>query len=217
MHSPPTLDWICAVLRQQIVDRSFLPGEKLSEPALSRQWKVSRTPIREALRRLEAEGLLSSIRNKGFVVSSISFDDLDQLYTIMISLDSLAGRLAAPVLAADPVKLKALEKLNEEMRTCLRNKDARSYIEKNLEFHLIILHATGNKWLIRILENLHLHTNRFILNALYIPRRMEKSSREHLEIFDRLKNGDGSGVERAVARHFRAALADLHHELGKQV
>jgi DNA-binding GntR family transcriptional regulator len=217
MHSPPTLDRICAVLRQQIVDRSVPPGAKLSEPALSRQWKVSRTPIREALRRLEAEGLLCSVRNKGFVVSSISFEDVDQLYTIMISLDSLAGRLATPALAADPARLKALEKLNGEMEACLRRKDARAYIEKNLQFHLTILHATGNRWLIRILENLHLHTNRFILNALYIPQRMEKSSREHFEILSKLKKGDGKGVEQAIARHFRAALTDLHHELGKEL
>ncbi|RPJ06556.1 MAG: GntR family transcriptional regulator [Deltaproteobacteria bacterium] len=215
MPAAVTLDQICSEFRQEIMDRSLLPGTKLSESSLCRRWKVSRTPIREALRRLESEGLISSSRYKGFTVNPISMEDMENLYTIMISLDSLAGRLATPILCRDPKRLKALEQVCRDMARFMKNGDAKNYIRKNLEFHFFILHACGNPWLVRILENLHVQTNRFIVNALYIPRRMEKSCQEHLEILKRLRRGDEKGVERTIARHFRVALSDLRNELGK--
>jgi DNA-binding GntR family transcriptional regulator len=215
MPTAVSLDQICSELRRRIMDRSLPPGTKLSEPALCRQWNVSRTPIREALRRLESEGLITSSRYKGSTVNTISMEDMEEIYTIMISLDGLAGRLATPFLSKDPKKLKSIDQFYREMAGFMKKGDAKNYIRKNLEFHFFILHACGNPWLIRILENLHLHTNRFILNTLYIPRRMEKSLQEHLEILERLKKSDEKGVEKAIAHHFKVAMSDLHNELGK--
>lgn len=215
MPAAVTLDQICSELRRQIMDRSLPPGAKLSEPMLCRQWKVSRTPIREGLRRLESEGLITSSRYKGFTVNTISMEDMEKIYAIMINLDSLAGRLATPFLSKDPKKRKALEDVCREMTRFMKRGDAKNYIRKNFDFHSLLLHACGNPWLIRILENLHVQTNRFIVNALYIPRRMESSCREHGDILNRLKRGDARGVERAIANHFRVALSDLRNELGK--
>jgi len=207
-----SLDQICSELRRKIMDRSLLPGTKLSESALCRQWNVSRTPIREALRRLESEGLINSSRYKGSTVNTITMEDMEEIYTVMISLDSLAGRLATPFLAKDPKRLKSLDQFYREMGGFMKKGDAKNYIRKNLEFHFFILHASGNPWLIRILENLHLHTNRFIVNTLYIPRRMEKSLQEHLEILEKLKKNDAKGVEKAIAHHFKVAMNDLRNE-----
>jgi len=215
MPAAVTLDQICSDLRRQIMDRSLPPGAKLSEPILCRQWKVSRTPIREALRRLESEGLIHSSRYRGFTVNTISMEDMEKIYAIMINLDSLAGRLATPFLSRDPKKLKALDHVSREMTRFMERGDAKSYIRKNFEFHFLLLHACGNPWLIRILENLHVQTNRFIVNALYIPRRMESSCQEHGDILNRLKRGDARGVERAIANHFGKALIDLKSELGR--
>ncbi len=73
---------LCASIRMEIVSRNFPPGMKLSEQLLCNRWKVSRTPIREALRHLESEGFISSSKHKGFVVTSISMHDVEQIYTI---------------------------------------------------------------------------------------------------------------------------------------
>ena len=116
MPSNRSIDGLCNDLRQQIVGRVLLPATKLSEASLCRRWKVSRTPVREVLRRLEAEGLISSARYKGFIVQRITLEDVDQLYTIKISLEGLAGRLAIPVLSKDPQKMKELNKLYAEMK-----------------------------------------------------------------------------------------------------
>jgi DNA-binding GntR family transcriptional regulator len=204
---------LCDSIRMEIVSRNFPPGMKLSEQMLCNRWNVSRTPIREALRHMESEGFISSSRHKGFVVTSISMHDVKQIYTIMINLDSLAARLATPVIAHDPQKLERLRTLCREMQELCERKDIEGYMRNNLEFHSIIFRSSENRWIIKILENLHSHTNRFILKALYIPRRIEKSVQEHIEVFRCIEQGDERGVEKAVSVHFSRSLSDLENEI----
>ncbi len=206
---------LCASIRMEIVRRNFPPGMKLSEQLLCSRWKVSRTPIREALRHLESEGFISSSKHKGFVVTSISMHDVEQIYTILIALDSLAGRLAVPSLADNSRKLKSLRTLCNEMKELCERRDIEGYMKRNLEFHSIIFRASENSWVINILENLHSHTNRFILNALYIPRRIEKSVQEHLDILGYIEEGNGKGVEKAISAHFARSLNDLRAEMDR--
>jgi DNA-binding GntR family transcriptional regulator len=204
---------LCDAIRNEIVTRKFPPGMKLTEQMLGNRWEVSRTPIREALRRLESEGFITSNRNKGFVVTTISLRDVEQTYTIMINLDSLAGRLATPFIAADPAKVERLRALCEEMRILRERGNTEGYMEKNWEFHSYIFRSSANPWLIRILENIHAHTFRFILKTLYIPRRMDKSVQEHLKILKYIEKGDAKGAEKAIASHFTKAVTDLKAEL----
>jgi DNA-binding GntR family transcriptional regulator len=199
----------------EIVSRNFPPGMKLSEQLLCNRWKVSRTPIREALRHLESEGFISSSKNKGFVVTSISMHDVEQIYTILITLDSLAGKLATPSIANNSQKLESLRSLCEEMKELCEKRDVEGYMRKNLEFHTIIFRSSDNAWIVKILENLHSHTNRFILNALYIPRRIEKSVQEHLEILRCIEKGNEKGVEKAISVHFTRSLNDLKAEINR--
>lgn len=213
MKTHPTVNSIYKELRQKIVDRSISPGTKLSENFLSKEWNVSRTPIREVLRRLESEGLVTSYPYKGAVVNTITIEDIEQLYTIRISLEGLAGRLATPVISGDPQKLKALEKLCRDMETLFRKGDIEAYVTKNNEFHSLIWHVCGNKWLIKILENLSSQVNRFIVKALRVPHRIEKSVIEHWKIFEALKMGNARGVEKAIGRNFKNASEDLKKEL----
>jgi DNA-binding GntR family transcriptional regulator len=199
----------------EIVSRNFPPGMKLSEQLLCSRWKVSWTPIREALRHLESEGFISSCKHKGFVVTSISMHDVEQIYTIMINLDSLAGKLATPEITRDSEKLNNLRMLCAEMKELCNQKDVEKYLRKNLEFHTIIFRSSENGWIVKILENLHAHTNRFILNALYIPRRIEKSVQEHIEILSCIEKGNEKGVEKAIAVHFTRSLNDLRAEMNR--
>ena len=206
---------LCASIRMEIVSRNFPPGMKLSEQLLCNRWNVSRTPIREALRHLESEGFISSSKHKGFVVTSISMHDVEQIYTILMNLDSLAGRLATPTLVNEPEKLASLGTLCTEMQSLCGQRDIEGYMKKNLEFHSTIFRSSENGWMINILENLHSHTNRFILNALYIPRRIEKSVQEHREILRCIEVGDEKGVEKAIAAHFCRSLKDLRTEIDR--
>jgi DNA-binding GntR family transcriptional regulator len=213
MSSRFTIDLIYSELRQEIVNRSIPPGAKLSENTLSKKWKVSRTPLREVLRRLESEGLVTSHRYKGFTVNLITLEDVEQLYPIRIYLEGLAGKLATPTISGDPEKLKVLEKLCKEMEALFKKRDIEAYIAKNNEFHSYIWYSCGNKWLIKILENLTSQVNRFIVKALHVPHRIDKSVREHWDIYEKLRMGDGKKVERAVQSNHRRAFEDLKREL----
>jgi DNA-binding GntR family transcriptional regulator len=211
MH--PTIDRIYTEFRQQIVGRLIPPGTKLSENALSKKWNVSRTPIREVLRRLESEGLVTSSRFKGFIVNSISIEDIDHIYTIKISLEGLAGRLATPIISEDPEKMRTIKRLCKEMETFSKKMDVEGYSKKNIEFHVSIWHWCGNPWLIRILNNLSSQLNRFIVNALHVPHRMERSVKEHLKVVEAFEIGNARAVEKSLASHFRRASEDLKKEL----
>lgn len=199
-------------LRSRIVRRELLPGTRLSELSLSKSLDVSRTPIREALRRLQAEGFVVFFPSRGFVVNSLSLDDINQIYTIRIPLEGIAGRLATPNLSVDRERMACLEELNGKMKKLCRQGDAEAYADKNKEFHGIIFRACGNAWLINILENLTLQIGRFIVNAVHIPGRMERSLLGHGEIIEKLEAGDAIGVERAMAKHCRKAAEDLMME-----
>lgn len=199
-------------LRSRIVKRSFLPGTKLSGLSLSKSLNISRTPIREALRRLQSEGFVVFFPGRGFVVNSLSLDDVDQIYTIRIPLEGLAGRLATRALSGDRERMVFLEKLNVEMERLCRDGAAEAYADRNKEFHSAIFRACGNGWLINILENLSLQMGRFVVNATRIPGRMEKSASGHREILAKLKSADARGVERAIAMHCRKASEDLMKE-----
>jgi DNA-binding GntR family transcriptional regulator len=217
MQPHPTLDHIYSELRREIVNRSIPPGAKLSENLLSKRWRVSRTPIREVLRRLEAEGLVTSSRYKGFVVNSISIEDIDQIYTIKMSLEGLAGRLATPIISKDPAKMRGLEKLCREMERSSRRRDVGGYSRNNFEFHLAVWHWCGNPWLIRILDNLSSQLNRYIVTALHVPNRMGRSVAEHRKITESFKTGNAKAVEKALVSHFKKASEDLKKELVKTI
>ncbi len=217
MKAHPTVNNIYKELRQKIVDRSIPPGTKLCENLLSKAWNVSRTPIREVLRQLESEGLVTSYPYRGAEVNTITIEDIDQLYTIRISLEGLAGRLATPVISEDPPKLKALGKLCREMEILFRKGDIEAYVIKNNQFHSLIWRACGNKWLVKILENLDSQVNRFIVNALHVPRRIEKSVMEHWKIFEALKMGNARGVEKAIGGNFKNASEDLKKEFVRKI
>jgi GntR family transcriptional repressor for pyruvate dehydrogenase complex len=101
------------------------------------------------------------------------------------------------------------------MEVLSKKKDIEGYIAKNNEFHYYIWHSCGNRWLIKILENLTSQVNRFIVKALHVPHRIDKSVREHWEIYKRLQKGDAKGVEKAIQNNHKGAFEDLKRELIK--
>ena len=213
MQSDALVNRLYSELRKEVVTRVIPPGTKLSEPQLSKRWGVSRTPMREVLRKLETEGLVDFFPYRGFVVSSISIEDLDHIYTIKIALEGLAGRIATPIIASDPEKMRIIQNLLRVMEFCSKKGDVENYSKKNLQFHVCIWDWCGNPWLKKILYNLSSQLNRFILRALHVPKRIEKSVKEHRKILEAFKMGNARRVEKAVGIHFKNASEDLKSEL----
>ena len=194
-------------LEEQIISQQLRPGEAVTEMKLSRELGVSRTPVREALQRLDREGLIKLIPNKGAVVLGISEQDLIDIYKIRMRLEGLAARIAA-------------EKKDEELcRELGDNVDltgfymAKGDIEKvkNLdsEFHDIIYRCCESRMLGKTLSELHRYIASYRKLSLAASGRIDRSLAEHKEIYDAISNGNADAADALMSEHVERALENL--------
>lgn len=194
-------------LEEQIISQKLRPGEAVTEMKLSRELGVSRTPVREALQRLDREGLIKLIPNKGAVVLGISEKDLIDIYKIRMRLEGLAARIAA-------------EKTDAEFcRELCDNVDLTGfYMEKgdiekvkNLdsEFHDIIYRSCESRMLGKTLSELHRYIASYRKLSLAVDGRIEKSLAEHREIYDAIAKGDAAAADELMSKHVERALENL--------
>ncbi|WP_345248746.1 GntR family transcriptional regulator [Pigmentiphaga soli] len=186
-------------LRDALLNGSFKSGQRLSEPELASMFKVSRSPIREAIARLEHEGFLERLPNGRISVRPLHIPDLQQLYVLRATVEGLAARLAAPQLRT--VDLEAMGASMEEMERCVRDGDAIGAIAAGQEFHDVIIRECGNQPLVETLGGLRARIGRF--RALvasfgdYDPERVA----EHRRILDAFYARDPVRAEAEMTRH----------------
>ena len=205
---------VYASLEEQIISQKLRPGEAVTEMKLSRELGVSRTPVREALQRLDREGLIKLIPNKGAVVLGISEQDLIDIYKIRMRLEGLAARIAA-------------EKKNEDF--CRRLSDnidltgfymAKGDIEKvkdlDSEFHDIIYRSCESRMLGKTLSELHRYIASYRKLSLAADGRIEKSLSEHREIYDAIVNGEADAADALTSEHVARALENLLEIISKK-
>jgi DNA-binding GntR family transcriptional regulator len=196
---------IVARLRQAIVSGDLAPQSRLFEPELARQLNVSRTPLREAIRQLEAEGFVTTVPRLGSFVSQISAQDAEDLYAIRMVIEGLAARQAAE--NADPAKRKVLQKILSDLAK--RTGDYRQYHEISGRFHDIIVELSGNRRLQGIYHSLAQHVSRMRTLSLAVRGRPEISLRGHRRIAAAILRGQGVEAERAMRTHIEAAYGVL--------
>ncbi|MBI4674589.1 MAG: GntR family transcriptional regulator [Chloroflexi bacterium] len=195
-------------LRAAIVQGTIKPNQRLIEESLAQELGVSRTPVREALRRLEAEGLIEFEAQKGARVRPVSAEELTELYELRILLEAHAARLAAQKITA--AELDALHKNTDEFLSILDQSDTRGQqiqrlIELNNEFHTRIIQVSGNRHLIRIAKSL-LESN--ALYGVYYYHEEHKSRvshQDHLAILDALEKHDADRTAQLVQAHLTQA------------
>lgn len=192
---------IVARLRQAIVTGDLPPTSRLTEPLLARQLNVSRTPLREAIRQLEAEGLVTAVPRVGCFVSQITPEDVEELYAIRAVIEGLAARQAAERPAA--AKEEALRAILEELAA--RTDDPRAYHAISGTFHDVIVELSGNRRLQRIYQGLVQHIGRMRTLSLAVRGRPEISLRGHRKIAAAILRGEGGAAERAMRAHIEAA------------
>jgi DNA-binding GntR family transcriptional regulator len=198
---PHLADAIYAELRRALLAREFDPGEPLTEHQLSRRFKVSRTPVREALAKLESDHLVRVIPKKGAFVRALSHDEIRELYEVREALEALALRLAAPHL--DHGELTGFEARFRE----LRGRGGRAtYTELRPlgdEFHRYLLKRADNRQLLALLEQLRERVQSVWTLSMLAPRRVQGLIAEHLAVIGALKRGDVRGAERLMVTHVR--------------
>ncbi len=195
-------------IRDAILNGRYKPGDALVETRLADELGVSRTPIREAIRQLELEGLVISIPNKGVVVSGVSQQDIDDIYTIRSMLEGLAARWAAQRI--DEPNLKELEEIVELMEYYTKKNDFEQLTQLDTRFHGVIYEACASKVLKHLLDNLLRYVERARRGSLKVPMRANQSFNEHKSIFEAIMKRNAAEAERLMAEHIARAILNLH-------
>lgn len=186
-------------LSSRIVAGEFAPGAVLTVPTLASEFGVSATPVREAMLNLARRGFLSPIRNRGFLVTEVSEDELRELREVRVLLEAPPMRGLAGKLPAETVE--RLEGLADEIVRAGREGRFEDYLEADTTFHLTLLELTGNRHLVRLVRELRQQTRLVGLVHLAETDALAASSLEHAELVRLLVAGDGEGAEQLMRRH----------------
>lgn len=186
-------------IRDGILDGSYKIGDYLVETRLADELEVSRTPIREALKQLELEGLVQSIPNRGMLVQGISDDDLNDIYTIRLLLEGQAAWWAAQRISAE--QLDKMAETLELMEMYTRRNDVAQLARLDSQFHDVLYSAANSRMIKHVLASLHQNARRARRSSFATPHRPESSLQEHRTIFRALENHDPDQAKAAMETH----------------
>lgn len=195
----PLRDVVFNTLRQAILRGELKPGERLMEIQLANKLGVSRTPVREAIRKLELEGLVLMIPRKGAEVADISEKSLKDVLEVREALEELAARLACDKITKEGIN--RLKKAAQDFRSALKSNDITQMAEADVRFHDVICNATENQKLGQLLNNLREQMYRYRIEYLKDQQVYEKLLSEHEEIIRHIEKGEKDEAARVVSRH----------------
>ena len=186
-------------LRSLLVEGVIAPGSKLNERELAESLNVSRTPIREAIKRLAADGLVELIANRGAIAVQLSHADVVHTFDVIAQLEGYSGELAAKNISA--ATLSELEALQYEMMASYARRDLSNYYKLNLRIHHLINQAANNPVLTQLFSqaNARIEALRFRSNQNGV--KWEKAVEEHQEMIDALKTHDSERMRKVMIQH----------------
>jgi GntR family transcriptional regulator, rspAB operon transcriptional repressor len=195
------------VIRDDILNNRFMPGERLVETKLARQIHTSRTPIREALHVLEREGLLESIPRVGYRVREMKWTEVEEICEIRVVNETLAARWAMERIT--PEKIQALEENIFQSKKDAQNGDPRSFVVHDAEFHELLAGASGSKRLLELCQLLRRHMLRYRMESLNVIETACQAAEGHARILDCLKRRDEVGLGNAMREHLEYAKESI--------
>lgn len=199
----PLRELVFESLREAIIQGKLGPGERLMEIQLAEEMGVSRTPVREAIRKLELEGLVVMIPRKGAYVAGLSLKDIADVFEIRRALEGLAAELASE--RATDEELEEMErylvKISEEIETG----DVDKVVETDTGFHSLLYKASRNERLTQIINNLREQIQRSRTTSLSYPGRMKIAVEEHRKIVEAVSARDGELARKLAHEHIENA------------
>jgi len=202
------------VLKESIIKGFLEPGTKLLENKIAEEMHVSRTPVREAMQKLVAEGFVKTTPNQTIIVTEVSLEDIKEVLQIRGALEGLAARLAAKKI--NKQEIGELEKVIMQMSNYISKKDLSSYCKVDDEFHNLILNICGNKWIIQIRDNLSSFIYRFRIKSLSVPGRLKHSLEEHQAITGSLKKHNSAEADRLSRIHMENTVINILKNVAKE-
>ncbi|NLK72569.1 MAG: GntR family transcriptional regulator [Clostridiales bacterium] len=195
----PLRELVFEQLRGAILNGTLKPGERLMEMDLAEKLGVSRTPIREAIRKLELEGLVVMEARKGAYVADVSVKETVEILEVRSVLEGLAASLAAKRITEE--ELERLYKISQDFNEAVKVNDMKKMIENDTRFHNLIFEATRNKKLIQIVNSLQELVIRFRTTYFSEYKRGKEMPAEHNLIYKALKNGDAVTAQKHAEHH----------------
>lgn len=202
---------VLARLRDMIVEGELAPGARLNERVLCEQLGVSRTPLREAMKMLAAEGLLALLPNRGAVVPKLSADDIRHTFELMAALEAANGELACARIAAE--ELDEIRALHYEMLACYARRDLPGYYRRNHAIHALINLAARNPVLTQTYRTINARIQALRFRSNFNREKWEAAVEEHEQMIDALAKRDGARMRAILTQHLahkcEAVLAEL--------
>ncbi len=197
----PLRDKVFEKLRKAIVTGELKPGERLMEVKLAEEMKVSRTPVREAIRKLELEGLITMTPRKGVHVSDLSAREINDALEVRATIEGLAASLAANRIT--PEELRKLKYIGNQFKTALADGNVQSMVKKDVDFHEVIYKATKNEKLMQISNSLSEQVQRFRISYIKDFSSPQDLAKEHAEILDAISKKNSALAKEKAESHIR--------------
>lgn len=210
----PLRDVVFNTLREAILRGDLKPGERLMELQLAAKLGVSRTPIREAIRMLEQEGLAVTVPRRGAEVARMTLKDMEDVLEIRETLDELAVQLACKKISSE--QLEQLRKVKEDFELNTRSNDVKKIAESDVKFHDIIYEATDNPKLVSMLSNLREQAYRYRVEYLKDTNSYPILIREHEAILEGLQSRDCQKAAKAMQEHVENQAAAVKAVIEQQ-
>jgi DNA-binding GntR family transcriptional regulator len=185
-------------IEEAILSGQFKPRERLIEMDLISKFGVSRTVIREALKKLEAKGLVRTTPYRGAMVADLTVEEVEEIYFVRAELERIAARLVLKHITEK--EIQDLKRLSKEVERNLRKK-THQMIEKDSEFHRALFKVSRNRYLSEMIDFLRTKAHIVRFNAWSLPHRIEQSIIEHRGMIKAIENRDLSKFEKLIVKH----------------
>lgn len=204
----PLVDRAYETLRRGILDNVYQPGAQALESDLAAELGISRTPLREALIRLQNEGLIEIVPRHGMRVLPVSATDMKEIYEVITALESCAvERVARRKPSAS--ELEPLVEATRKMRDALEAKNLEAWAQEDEYFHKYLIEAAGNRLLVEAIQQYRDRAHRALMFSLRLRPSLETSAGEHSVLVDMLCKGDAAGAVAANRAHRERASQEL--------
>lgn len=195
-------------IREDILKGEYSKGDVLRETVIAKNLNVSRTPVREAIRQLELEGLVYSIPNKETVVAGITEEDVQDIFLIRSRVEGIAAKKAAEQITEE--EIRELGEVLELTEFYAQKKDVEHIGELDHKFHDLIYASAKSKILKQVLSEFHIYVQRTRMDSLSKPGRINGLLKEHTAIFEAIKAHQGDEAERLMNQHVRQVSENMH-------
>ncbi|MBW2338698.1 MAG: GntR family transcriptional regulator [Deltaproteobacteria bacterium] len=188
-------------LREMIMSGELQEGDKIKENELCIVMEISKTPLREALRVLSAEGLIRLIPNRGSYVTTPTFEEIKEMFDVMSVLEGVCARTAAEKMSSGD--FKKLEDIHHQLEKNFRLKDQKQYIHHNNLYHAFVQELAGNKTLNQIVNGLRQKILLYRFKSLNLSGRFKQSIQEHRDLLEAFRNRDAEKAELLMTSHMK--------------